>query len=508
MLYKEGLATPASVALPFAIDNAAQEWHKRLGAYPWGVHMGNKDARAYWISEFPDRFPSENAPSSLNHNTTIKEETKPDKRDYKFIVSLTSFGDRLRHDAPIVITDILEKQILKPDLVVLTIYKDDARNIPERIRIYERQGKVRIIVSDINLRPHLKYYSAMIEYPETPVITIDDDQYYAPELFSSLYLKWQKHKDCVVANRCHLIKYHNGEALPYQDWELEYKKITYPCDRLFATGVGGVLYPPGIFKKSDFGIDEITRYITTDDIYLKVLEMRKGINVVCLDRYLANSYINSRSATKERLCDQNIQGMQINNRNIRYGGLDIKNYRKVCYSVISGNYDRVIEPDVITSGWQYIMFTDQPSIKTNVWDVRPLPKEIMEDKALNQVKRQRIMKIQPYLFIDYDVCLWVDGNMRIKKDLNKFYEKFKGSQFVVAPHPDRDCIYDEADAIVRYRKDTKQNMAEQQRLYRDDGYPAHAGLCETNIMIRTNTPEVNELMDMWAEWLRKYSHRD
>ena len=84
---------------------------------------------------------------------------------------------------------------------------------------------------------------------------------------------------------------------------MEYKKITYPCDRLFATGVGGVLYPPGIFSKDDFNINDINRYITTDDIYLKVLEMKKNINVVCLDRFLPAVYVNSRSATKERLCD-------------------------------------------------------------------------------------------------------------------------------------------------------------------------------------------------------------
>lgn len=92
-----------------------------------------------------------------------------------------------------------------------------------------------------------------------------------------LYLKWKQYPECIIANRCHLIKYFGGRPLPYKQWKIEYEKMKCPSDRLFATGVGGVLYPPGIFSQNDFDIDEIQKYITTDDIYLKVLEMRKGI---------------------------------------------------------------------------------------------------------------------------------------------------------------------------------------------------------------------------------------
>ena len=118
------------------------------------------------------------------------------------------------------------------------------------------------------------------------------------------------------------------------------------------------------------------------------------------------------------------------------------------------------------------------------------------------------MKIQPYRFFDYDVCLWVDGNMRIRCNLDEFCTRFPDALFAVAPHPDRDCIYEEAKAIVRYGKDKMRNMEQQIALYREDGYPEHAGLCETNIMLRRHNPLVNMLMEMWADWLRRYSHRD
>ena len=83
----------------------------------------------------------------------------------------------------------------------------------------------------------------------------------------------------------------------------------------------------------------------------------------------------------------------------------------------------------------------------------PLPKEITNDKSLNQIKRQRIIKINPDKFLgDYDICIWVDSNLIIRKSLDEFCERFN-SDLCVTRHPQRDCIYEESTAIVKYGKD-------------------------------------------------------
>ena len=103
ILYKEGLVTKADDALLFAIDNNAEYWHKRLGALPWGIHMGNPEARAYWINQYPDIFKA---------YETIQDSYPQISNKNNFIVSLTSFGERLKHDAPLVIDNILKKQTM------------------------------------------------------------------------------------------------------------------------------------------------------------------------------------------------------------------------------------------------------------------------------------------------------------------------------------------------------------------------------------------------------------
>ena len=138
--------------------------------------------------------------------------------------------------------------------------------------------------------------------------------------------------------------------------------------------MGGVLYPPSAFS-GKMDTEEMKRYITADDIYLKVLEHSLGIKTVCAyegkPRALMN--ITSMSARKNRLSDVNTKGRTLNDEYMKLCDLrpetigkqeafckpeTIKATRKVVYTCISGNYDTLDEPRVVTPGWEYICFTD------------------------------------------------------------------------------------------------------------------------------------------------------
>ena len=46
---------------------------------------------------------------------------------------------------------------------------------------------------------------------------------------------------------------------------------------------------------------------------------------------------------------------------------------KVVYTAILGSiYDDLKEPTVISPGWKYVCFTDQP-LQSNIWEIRPVP---------------------------------------------------------------------------------------------------------------------------------------
>ena len=508
MLYNLKESTDIETALNFSIDNDTEYWHRRLGKLPWGIHMGKQEFVDYWNivtnmnflskSNISNKQVSYNF-SSINPDINQKLEIKE-----PIIVSLTSFGERLKNDAPNVIKEILTQQTLKPTRIVLSLFKEDINNIPNSIMKLKQEGKVEILISEINFRPHLKYYPTMLKYKDAIIVTIDDDQHYYSKMIEDLYKTHIKYPNAVCACRCHKITYNqDGHPKKYNEWIQQCRDKSKPSYDLFATGVGGVLYPPNILQVENIKTDDIFDYITTDDILLKILENELNVAVVGTPNYKQmHSYL-TKSAKTSRLCDVNTTGMKINDINIAKGRLLKKEDTniKICYTCITGKYDKLIEPQVVTPGWKYICFTDQ--------EIRPLPDEIKNDESLSVVKKQRIIKIQPYRFLEpYNVCLWVDGNLTIKSDLNEFINRIPDDDIVTTKHPKRDCIYDEAKAILGYKKDTKENLDRQLGFYISEKFPQHFGLCETNVIVRKNTNKVRKIMDLWATILKEYSHRD
>lgn len=183
--------------------------------------------------------------------------------------------------------------------------------------------------------------------------------------------------------------------------------------------------------------------------------------------------------------------------------------KKVVYTCITSDYDRLSNPKFLTDGFDYVCFTDNKTIKSDVWDIRPLPKET---EGLSQVKKQRFVKINPHLLLsEYDMSIWVDGNVTLKGDLNKFVKNVITSDcsVYVPKHPQRDCIYAEANAVVKMGKDKSDITRPQMERYRKEGFPERYGLLQSNIMLRKhNKLDCIKLMEDWFKELKDGSHRD
>lgn len=207
---------------------------------------------------------------------TLNTEMANNKK--KVIVSLTSYPERFKNLTK-VFNSIYENTIL-PLKIVLTLQTKDVKLIPEDLRNYIKEHGIEILTYDENIKCHLKYFCVMQKYRELPIITIDDDIIYTKDLIESLYDTYLKHPDCVCARRVHKITFNsNGGIKNYNDWKMEYKYGTIPAFNLFATGVGGVIYPPDILHITDDNLPEIRKCITADDIYLKYLENKYNIKV-------------------------------------------------------------------------------------------------------------------------------------------------------------------------------------------------------------------------------------
>ena len=184
--------------------------------------------------------------------------------------------------------------------------------------------------------------------------------------------------------------------------------------------------------------------------------------------------------------------------------------KKVLYTCVTNGYDTLKDPKFITMDFDYVCFTDDKTMKSDIWDIRPLPKECADIPAN---KKQRLVKILPHLTLkDYDLSIWVDGNVEICGDLDEFIRENASDKMCsvfIPAHPKRDCIYAEERAVLTARKDVASNTNPQIAKYKKEGFPKHYGLVQSNIIVRRhNYNGCRKLMEAWFKEIKEHSHRD
>ena len=184
----------------------------------------------------------------------------------KYIVSMTSFGKRLKVESPLTIQSILQNSVL-PDRICIVISIYDKDKVPKE---FLNNPLIEIIYTEQDYKSHNKYYYTMLKYPEDVIITIDDDIIYPKSFVEYCINSYLCNPNVINACRVHKIKYKDGVLLPYKQWEWESKEEEASYD-LFFTGVGGVVYPPNILRIDSLDINMIYDYIRVDDILLNYL---------------------------------------------------------------------------------------------------------------------------------------------------------------------------------------------------------------------------------------------
>ena len=184
--------------------------------------------------------------------------------------------------------------------------------------------------------------------------------------------------------------------------------------------------------------------------------------------------------------------------------------KKVCYTCITGGYDTIPVHKFVNPEWEYVLFTDNAGLIERGyfehWKVRPLA----YNKSTN-VKNARWHKVNAHiLFPDHDVSLWLDGNIAVNN--RNIFDKIEklvadGVLISIPLHPQRNCIYDEANTIKKLHIDLDKTVDRQMGILKKDNYPANNGLAETNVMFRQHN-KIKPLLDLWWSFIRDYSKRD
>jgi hypothetical protein len=192
-------------------------------------------------------------------------------------------------------------------------------------------------------------------------------------------------------------------------------------------------------------------------------------------------------------------------------GLTKNNKIGVIFTCITGKYDELGNHVHEDARWDYVCFTDDQAIKAagnSAWQIRPLVFD-----RLDNIRNQRWHKLHPHiLFPEYEKSVWLDGNLNVLHqdffaDIDRAINEDR--LMSIAPHPERNCLYDEMQACIEVGKDNALVMRKQIELIRQSGFPQKHGLFENNIIFRQhNNPKLIKVMADWWWWIENHSRRD
>lgn len=170
------------------------------------------------------------------------------------------------------------------------------------------------------------------------------------------------------------------------------------------------------------------------------------------------------------------------------------------YTSVVGNFDKLKSPQEDYTA-DYIAFVDS---KQSAWETKPTYKLFKNDR-----RNSRIHKILPHLYFDTEYSIYVDGNIHLTVPAQQLVaEWLKDKDIAVFRHVGRDCLYEEVNECVRQKKGNILELAEQQKAYAKAGFPLHAGLAECGVIVRRNTPRIQQLCEKWWAHYCRYSERD
>lgn len=236
------------------------------------------------------------------------------KREVPLVVSLTSIPERINY--VYLVVECLLSQTLKPDYLILWLSKEnglDDNTLPFKLKRLKKRG-LEIRYSE-DLGPYRKLIPTLKEFPDSIIVTADDDMCYPPDWLRELYESYESNPEYIHCHRAHeIIKDGNGKLKKYIEWDQLSPGKTGPSKYLFPTTGGGILFPPNSLHSEVLNKDVFMDLCPlSDDIWVKAMSLMKGTLIKKVNPYY-----------EKNLIIRETQDMKLWKNNVRQGENDKK----------------------------------------------------------------------------------------------------------------------------------------------------------------------------------------
>lgn len=178
------------------------------------------------------------------------------------------------------------------------------------------------------------------------------------------------------------------------------------------------------------------------------------------------------------------------------------------YTCITAGYDD-LKKQPVQKGVRYAAFVEGVTRPLPPWKIYGVPPAAEEES--DPTRRARKLKALAHKILpEAEYSLWVDGCFLIRPDfrIERFIRLMGDRDILTFQHPRHDCTYEHAEGIVKFGLDRSLTVAAQMLRYREAGFPEHAGMVQTNVLLRRHTEAVRRFNEKWWEEIRAGSRRD
>lgn len=201
-----------------------------------------------------------------------KAEGRPHGLPGELIVTLTSFPPRYPCLRKTLVSLLM--QDVRPDRIILWLGNEPGKIPPPEVLELQSHGLEIRYCDDI--RSYTKIVPALTEFPQSYLVTADDDLYYERGWLRKIVDGFVPGQAVIVCRRAHRPRLEGDKLAPYGEWDHEV--IGDAIERcIFPTTGAGVLFPPGTLapETTERGVFlELCPY--ADDVWLFVMALRAG----------------------------------------------------------------------------------------------------------------------------------------------------------------------------------------------------------------------------------------
>ncbi|WP_213349339.1 hypothetical protein [Candidatus Vampirococcus lugosii] len=174
--------------------------------------------------------------------------------------------------------------------------------------------------------------------------------------------------------------------------------------------------------------------------------------------------------------------------------------------MITNNYCDLNDNNIKSNGWDYICFTDNRNIKSKFWKIIYIDNNSKNE--IDHIKLSKEYKTQVLKHLNkYGVYLYIDGRIKIIKDINEYLKRLDNKDIVFMKHRQK-SIKDQFNVIVENKYDKKEIIEKIKERHKEFGYEYNNGLIEGGVILFKNNERVKKFFDDWWFEIKNYSHRD